>query len=66
MIKIRFMFSGNFEVNNRVNAYSKGDVIDAPDNDAYELVIGLCAELVKDKLIEKPRKYVTKEADHDG
>ena len=62
-MKIRFLFSGNFEVNNKVNAYLKDDIIEVSEEDADRLIVGLCAELATTTLVEKPKKY--KEAKYD-
>ena len=56
MKKIRFLFAGNFEIQNKPYAFEKGDIVDVSDTDADVLVAGLCAELVDDKPVEKAKK----------
>ena len=50
MIKVRFLFEGNFKVEGHPRHYKKGDIDNIPKDDAARLVQDLCAEyLVTDK-----------------
>ena len=43
MKKIKFLFTGNFELNGRDRHFVKGEITDAEDADADRLIVGLCA-----------------------
>ena len=44
MKKIRFLFTGNFDVEGHPRHYEQGAVEAVPDEDAKRLIAGKCAE----------------------
>lgn len=52
MIKIKFLFSGNFDIEGRVRHFEEGEIVEVPQDDANRLVIGLIAEIYKEPVKE--------------
>lgn len=48
-MKIKFLFSGNFDIEGKARHFEEGEIIDASPADGELLVTGLCAELVSEK-----------------
>lgn len=43
MKRIRFLFSGIFEINGHALPFAQGDIAEVEERDADRLIIGLCA-----------------------
>jgi len=56
MIKIEFLFEGNFELDGQVFHFNKGQTIWASKKDAKRLIEGKCAVEYKDKKVKHERK----------
>lgn len=54
-MKIRFLHDGNFDINNGVSHFQRGDVVEANADDAERLVEGKNAEYVNPEVPEQPR-----------
>lgn len=52
MKKIKFLFTGNFELNGRDRHFVKGEITDAEEKDADRLIVGLCAIEYHGEVIE--------------
>jgi hypothetical protein len=55
MIKVRFLFSGNFDIEGQPRHYEKGDTDTIPLEDANRLALGLIVEIVKEE-VKRERK----------
>jgi hypothetical protein len=55
MIKIRFLISGNFDVENKAQHFEKGDEISVSEKEANQFIKDLIAERVE-KLPTKAKK----------
>jgi len=51
-MKIRFLFSSNFQIGPKAVPCEKNQVMDVSFEDAYRLIEGLCAEAVLEDNIE--------------
>jgi hypothetical protein len=49
MIKVKFLFSGNFDVEGQPRHYEKGDLAILSDEDANRLVVGLIVEVYEER-----------------
>ena len=56
MIRIEFLFTGNFELDGQVFRFEKGAVVWANEEVAKRLIDGKCAVLYKEKKVKYERK----------
>ena len=56
MIKIEFLFEGNFELDGQMFHFRKGSTVWATKEDAKRLIAEKCAVVFKDKKVKDERK----------